>query len=193
MDTKSVRQRTVDAPNLASDRGQAPMPSATPEVAYDTPSDALWINEQGQILDCSGLIEEMFGYWKNELKGRHISVLLPDLTHSSFKQYPSPSTLWLNDQGQILDCSGPIEEMFGYWKSELKGRHISMLLPDIAHTALLDQNGDNSPRLVMQSRGAIAFGGMKPEGDESASSVFINLISAKTGRELTVILRSQVH
>jgi PAS domain-containing protein len=178
---------------LGGDLGQSPTASATPEVVYDTPSDALWINEQGQILDCSGLIEEMFGYWKDELKGQHISMLLPDLTHSSFMQYSSPSTLWLDDQGQILDCSGPVEEMFGYWKSELKGRHVSMLLPDLAHTEWLEHNGDNSPRLAVQSCGAIAFGGVKPAGDDGAYSEFLKLISTKAGRELTVILRSQIH
>jgi len=126
---------------LAGDLGQSLVVPATPEVVYDTPSDALWINEQGQI----------------------------------------------------LDCSGPIEEMFGYWKSELKGRHVSMLLPDLAHTQWLDHSGDTSPRLVVQSRGAIAFGGVKPARDDGAYSEFVKLISTKIRRELTVILRSQIH
>lgn len=194
-ESRETASRTIKnkAVTLAGDLGRLPMASATPEVAYDTPSDALWINEHGQILDCSGLIEEMFGYWKDELKGQHISMLLPDLTHSSFTPYSSPSTLLLDDQGQILDCTGPVEEMFGYWKSELKGRHVSMLLPDLAHAEWLDHNDDNSPRLAVQSCGAIAFGGVKPVGDEGAYSEFLKLISTEAGREFRVILRSQIH
>jgi len=135
---RTIKTKAV---TLAGDLGQSPMASATPEVVYDTPGDALWINEQGQILDCTGLIEEMFGYWT----------------------------------------------------SELKGRHVSMLLPDLAHTRWLDHNGDNSPRRAVQSCGAIAFVGVKPAGDEGAYSEFLKLISTKAGRELTVILRSQIH
>jgi PAS domain S-box-containing protein len=185
--------RTTKATQFTGNFGQAVMPSGMREVADDTSSEALWINEQGQILDCAGSIAELFGYWKDELKGQHISVLVPDLTDTLFLQYSSPTRLWVDDQGQILDCSGPIEEIFGYWKNELKGEHISMLLPDLAHTELLELDDGDGPRVAAQSHDAIAFEGVKPEGDENAYSVFLQLISAKAGRELSVILRSQVH
>lgn len=184
---------TRKAAQFADNVRQAAMPSRLPEVANDTPSEALWINEQGQILDCSGRIADLFGYWKDELKGQHISLLLPDLTDSLFVQYSSPTALWVDEQGQILDCSGPIEEIFGYWKGDLKGQHISMLLPDLAHTELLDPDGDSIPRVTLQSHDAIALDGVKQEGDDSASSVFLNLFSTKPGRDLSVILRSKVH
>lgn len=187
MDTKSLPA------TLAGDLAQSPSASATPEVACDTSSDTLWINEQGQILDCSGLIEEMFGYWKDELKGQHICILLPDLSASSLMQYSSPSTLSLDDQGHILDCSGPIEDMFGYWKSQLKGRHVSMLLPDLAHAEWFDHDGDNGPRLTVQSRDPAALGDRRPTDGEAACSVLLKVISNKSGRELTVMLRSQIH
>lgn len=185
--------RKTNSTQSTGNLGQAVMSSDMPEVVYGAPNEALWIDEQGQILDCSDSIAELFGYWKDELKGQHISMLLPDLTDSLFMQYSSPTMLWVDDQGQILDCSGPIEEIFGYWKNELKGQHISMLLPDLAHTELLDQDGENSPRVAAQSHDAIAFGGVKPEGDENTNSVFLHLISTKAGRALSVILRSQVH
>ena len=172
---------------------QAVLPSGMPEVAHGASSEALWINEQGQILDCSGRIAELFGYWKDELKGQHISVLLPDLTDSLFVQYSSPTALWVDEQGQILDCSGPIEEIFGYWKGDLKGQHISMLLPDLAHTELMELDVDGMPRVTLQSHDAIALDGVKPEGDASASTVFLQLFSTKPGRDLRVILRSKVH
>lgn len=173
--------------------GQAAMPSGVPEVACDAQSEALWINEQGQILDCSGRMAELFGYWKDELKGRHISVLLPDLTDSLFAQYSSPTALWIDEEGQILDCSGPVEEIFGYWKNELKGQHISMLLPDLAHTELMDLDGDSMPRITLHSHDAIALDGVKPQGDETATCVILRLTSTKPGCDLSVILRSKVH
>jgi PAS domain S-box-containing protein len=187
--SRTIKSKTVPR---AAELAQATV-SAKPEAVRDAPSEAVWINEQGQILDCSNLIEGTFGYWKDELKGRHISVLLPDLTHVPFMQYPSPSTLWLDHQGKILDCSGPIEEMFGYWKHEMKGQHISLLLPDLTHIELLDDNSDNSPRLAAQDRDAIVFGNSRPEGDDNACSVLLKLISTKAGRELAVLLRSRVH
>ncbi len=201
MDTKYLSFSLIGEPALGSlesclvsgNFSKKMMPSAIPEMAYDAQKEALWIDEQGQILDCSGSIAELFGYWKDELKGQHISVLLPDLGDSLFMEYSSPTTLWVDDQGQIVDCAGPIEEIFGYWKDELKGEHISMLLPDLAHTELVELDGENSPRVMGQSHDAIAFGGAKAEGDDSAYAVFLHLISTKGGRDLSVILRNQVH
>lgn len=44
-------------------------------------SDAatLTLDDQGVIQECSGSCEKMFGYPQDELAGRHVSVLLPQL------------------------------------------------------------------------------------------------------------------
>ena len=192
VDTIEGRANLNRAKSRAAMQDPAQLSMAS-EVAHDVVTDALWINESGQILDCSGLIEDLFGYWKDELTGQHISVLLPDLTHASFLQYSSPSTIWLDDQGQIVECAGPIEEMFGYWTGDLKGQHVSMLVPDLAHTDMQELTDDGGLPIALKTKGVAASVGMQPEGDENACAVLLKFVLAKAGRELSVLMRSQVH
>lgn len=39
----------------------------------------VWLDEHGYIQDSDGAVEQMFGYWFEELKEQHISLLLPAL------------------------------------------------------------------------------------------------------------------
>ncbi len=50
--------------------------SAKPQHA---PQCAVWLDERGYIQDSDGPVEQMFGYWFEELKEQHISLLLPTL------------------------------------------------------------------------------------------------------------------
>jgi hypothetical protein len=42
----------------------------------------LWLDEHGHINESEGAVEEMFGYWLDELKAQHISMLLPEFTEA---------------------------------------------------------------------------------------------------------------
>jgi hypothetical protein len=42
----------------------------------------VWLDEHGYIQDSDGSVEHMFGYWFEELKEQHISLLLPALAHA---------------------------------------------------------------------------------------------------------------
>ncbi len=42
----------------------------------------VWLDGRGYIEDCDGPVEQMFGYWLEELREQHISLLLPDLAQT---------------------------------------------------------------------------------------------------------------
>ncbi|MGO9446287.1 MAG: PAS domain-containing protein [Thiobacillaceae bacterium] len=42
----------------------------------------IWLDGRGRIQDSDRHVEQMFGYWFEELREQHISLLLPDLAHA---------------------------------------------------------------------------------------------------------------
>lgn len=104
-------------------------------------------------------------------------------------QYPQQCTLWIDDQGDIQDSDGSVGEMFGYAHNELKERHVSMLLPDLAHFELVSQNRIN-PFLLYRCHCLIPFRGVNRQGYEQKYVVFLNLLSRGFGHRLTVTIRN---
>lgn len=100
---------------------------------------------------------------------------------------PLPSIVWVNDEGYILDCCAHTLEVFGYWRDELKGQHISILLPDLDTTALLDESGI-SPALQFLCQSVTPFRGMDRAGTGSAYAVSPQLVSTSIGQGLMLIL-----
>ena len=101
---------------------------------------------------------------------------------------PRSGTLWITQDGRILDCDEQIIEMLGYDGQEaLKGRHIAWVLPDLARIRLFDGQGVNS-RLAFRCRCAIPFRGLTREGRERAFCVHLNPVSTAAGPGLAVIL-----
>ncbi|MGA7178687.1 MAG: PAS domain-containing protein, partial [Thiobacillaceae bacterium] len=101
------------------------------------------------------------------LNPTHVSNLSPD-TVSTYD--PLPSTLWVNDEGYILDCCAHTQEVFGFWRDDLRGRHISMLLPDLKNTAMLDEGGI-TPKLRLHCRPGTLFRGVNREGIVNAYAI----------------------
>lgn len=54
------------------------------------------------------------------------------------------AVLTLDDQGMIRDCSRACEQVFGYPPEELAGRHVSMLLPQLPDTDLVQEGRINA-------------------------------------------------
>lgn len=97
------------------------------------------------------------------------------------------ATVELDAQGVIQDCSAAFEEMLGYSRAELVGRHVSLLLPKLEGAELLRQNQVN-PRLAYLCRCAIPFRAKRRDGESFATQLFINRLNgAKSG--LRMILR----
>ncbi len=96
------------------------------------------------------------------------------------------AVLTLNDQGLIRDCSRACEQVFGYPQEELAGRHVSMLLPQLPDTDLV-QEGRINARLAHLCHCAVAFQARRRDGRCFASELFINLLGS---HNVVVLVRS---
>jgi PAS domain S-box-containing protein len=96
------------------------------------------------------------------------------------------AVLTLNDQGMIRDCSRACEQVFGYPPEELAGRHVSMLLPQLPDTDLV-QEGRINARLAHLCHCAVAFQARRRDGRCFASELFINLLGS---HNVAVLVRS---
>jgi PAS domain S-box-containing protein len=96
------------------------------------------------------------------------------------------AVLTLNDQGMIRDCSRACEQVFGYPPEELAGRHVSMLLPQLPDTDLV-QEGRINARLAHLCHCAVAFQARRRDGCCFASELFINLLGS---HNVVVLVRS---
>jgi PAS domain S-box-containing protein len=96
------------------------------------------------------------------------------------------AVLTLNDQGVIRDCSSACEQVFGYPPEELAGRHVSMLLPQLPVTDLVQEGRINS-RLAHLCHCAVAFQARRRDGRCFASELFINLLGS---HNVVVLVRS---
>jgi len=87
------------------------------------------------------------------------------------------AVLTLDDLGMIRDCSRACEQVFGYLPEELAGRHVSMLLPQLPDTDLVQEDRINS-RLAHLCHCAVAFQARRRDGRCFASELFINRLGS---------------
>jgi PAS domain S-box-containing protein len=83
------------------------------------------------------------------------------------------ATFTLDDLGIIRDCSRACEPIFGYMQEALVGRHISMLLPQLANTELVQEGRINS-HLNFLCHCAFVFQARRRDGQSFTSELFIN-------------------
>lgn len=96
------------------------------------------------------------------------------------------AVLTLNDLGVIRDCSRACEQVFGYLPEELAGRHVSMLLPQLPDTELVQEGRINS-RLAHLCHCAFSFQARRRDGRCFASELFINLLGS---HNVVILVRS---
>ncbi|MGA7179327.1 MAG: hypothetical protein WBX11_07080 [Thiobacillaceae bacterium] len=106
-------------------------------------------------------------------------------------QHALQCTLWIDDHGFIRDSNGPSDGLLGYGLDELKGQHISLLLPDLEHAELLTQNRIN-PILLYRCRCSIPFRGVDKKGIEQRYIVYMNLLSNHSGQSLSMTIHNHV-
>lgn len=94
--------------------------------------------------------------------------------------------IWVDLLGCILDSDDNAHKFFGYHPRELKGRHISSLIPSLTETNLVDSNGIN-PRLAYRSRCAVPFQIVDHDGHRSLCDLFINRVKLASGPALSLI------
>lgn len=108
---------------------------------------------------------------KSPQANTHVSSGVPDAGKIDL------AVLTLNDQGVIRDCSRACEQVFGYPPEELAGHHVSMLLPQLPDTDLVQEGRINS-RLAHLCHCAVAFQARRRDGRCFASELFINLLGS---------------
>lgn len=97
-------------------------------------------------------------------------------THAS-SSGPDLAVLTLNELGVIRDCSQACEQVFGYLPEELAGRHVSVLLPQLPDTDLVQEGRINS-RLAHLCHCAFAFQARRRDGRCFTSELFINFLGS---------------
>ncbi len=103
------------------------------------------------------------------------------LTPTSTSGEPDLATLFLNHAGLIEDCSAACKAIFGYPMRELRGRHVSLLLPKLAGMELVHEGQINS-HLRFLCRCALAFLARRRDGTGFACEVFFNHLNSDPQR-----------
>jgi PAS domain S-box-containing protein len=106
----------------------------------------------------------------------------PQANSYRFSGVPDPgkvdlAVFTLDDLGMIRNCSHACEQVFGYRPDELMGRHVSMLLPELPDTELVQEGRINS-KLAFLCRCAIAFQARHRDGRHFPSELFINRLDS---------------
>jgi len=100
-----------------------------------------------------------------------------------------PPALMVDERGMICDCNRAIESLFGYRRSEVVWRHLSMLLPQMQGTELM-LRGHVNPKLQFLSRIGKPFAALDRSGELFPSNLFFNELGNSGSPRLRVIVRA---
>jgi len=117
---------------------------------------------------------------KNPLAGMNASSCIPSTGINEL------AALTLDDMGVIRDSSHACEQVFGYLPDELAGRHVCMILPQLADTELV-RDGRINARLAYLCHCAVAFQARRRDGRHFASELFVNRLGS---HNVVVLVRS---
>lgn len=92
----------------------------------------------------------------------------------------------LDDLGVIQNCNAMCEPMFGYRQDELPGRHISILLPQLQDTEVVQGERVNS-HLAFLCHSGIPFNAQRLDGRQFTIELFINRLGT---HNVVVLVRS---
>jgi PAS domain S-box-containing protein len=92
----------------------------------------------------------------------------------------------LDDLGVIQNCNGICESMFGYRQDELPGCHVSILLPQLQDTEVVQGERVNS-HLAFLCHSGIPFKARRRDGGQFSIELFINRLGT---HNVVVLVRS---
>lgn len=98
------------------------------------------------------------------------------------------ASLTLDERGMIRDCDSGGEKLFGYRRSEMVWRHVSMLLPQLADIPVV-ANGEVNGDLRYFCRIGGHFQAHRRDGERFASDIFINDLRNPGSRNFSLIVR----
>lgn len=107
------------------------------------------------------------------LRVNHRQRATPNLSRAADARSNDLAALTLDDLGIIRDCSTACEQIFGYMREALIGGHISMLLPQLADTELV-QDGRINSRLAFLCHCAFSFQARRRDGQAFDGELFIS-------------------
>lgn len=92
----------------------------------------------------------------------------------------------LDDLGVIQNCNEVCESLFGYRQDELPGRHVSILLPQLQDTEVVQGERVNS-HLAFLCHSGIPFKAQRLDGRQFTIELFINRLGT---HNVVVLVRS---
>ncbi|TCJ12975.1 PAS domain S-box protein [Parasulfuritortus cantonensis] len=102
---------------------------------------------------------------------------------------PEGGAVTLDARGVILDCDAPCERLFGYVRDQIIGRHLSMLLPELANIDLF-QNGHLNDKLHFFCHIGRRFLVLHRDGARLAGRLFLTMIGSDDAPGLRVVVAS---
>lgn len=96
--------------------------------------------------------------------------------------------LALDEDGFIREGSPEVESLFGYRTSEVLGRHVSFLLPELARIPLL-RSGAVNPRLAFLCHCGKRFAAARREGWAFFAELFVHKVEGRGHGTLRLMVR----
>lgn len=99
-----------------------------------------------------------------------------------------PAVLTLDERGMICDCDKASQQLFGYRRSDMVWRHVSLVLPELAEIEIMP-GGHPNPRLRFLSHIGRRFQAVDHNGESFACEIFLVDLENPGRRQLQLILR----
>jgi PAS domain S-box-containing protein len=100
------------------------------------------------------------------------------------------AALTLDERGMICDCNSASEKLFGYRRSELVWRHVSMLLPQLTGIDLLEDGRINA-ELRFRCHIDYRFQVLNRNGERFLGGLWLNDLRNNGSRRLRAIVRPE--
>ncbi|MBI4757384.1 MAG: PAS domain-containing protein [Betaproteobacteria bacterium] len=102
--------------------------------------------------------------------------------------YIEPVAFDVDENGLVLDCSASAQRVLGYCGEELSGRHVSLFLPRLGQTPLV-QDGAVNPRLAFLCHCGVPFRACARDGAAFACDMSLNMLGNDARSVVRIIVR----
>lgn len=110
----------------------------------------------------------------------------PVPSRSAAEEDERRTTLWVDAQGQIVECDAGARAAFGFFPDELAGVHVSRLFPWLRDVRLMI-GGEVNPRLAFRCRcGTVRL--VDSDGADVVCQLFVNAVCLAGGPAVALIV-----
>lgn len=107
----------------------------------------------------------------------------------AYDAQPDMCSIWLDDEGIILDCGDDLVAFSGYRWEQVIGRRIDKLLPELRQLTLL-QAGEISTHLQVLCGNATPFRVVHADGHLSCCQLAMQICVSETGPVVVLTVRN---